>query len=285
MIIQEVKTLSVQERFVYWIKERESIRLRRKAGKPKPWTDDEILQKYRFCNVRRMDDKVSQWLLKNWYEPNKNHRNVLLACALARYINLPSSLEIIGFPKRWRPDYIKEKLRARKAEGHKIFNGAYIISTCGLRMDKLDYVIDCVLEPLHSAKLAVDSLSIFNTWKKLVQFNGFAGFMAGQVTADLRWAVDGDWKDAGVWAPIGPGSRRGMNRLLGRDIKKPIGQREFEGLLKDLIGDTRGRLPLSTESRMEAIDFQNCLCEFDKYERTLLEGRRPKQKYPGVQDA
>ena len=75
-----------KNRFLYWIKERESIRKKKEAGNPKPWTDDPILQNYRFCNVRRMDDTVSQWLLKNWYEPYFDHPNMLSAAGLSSMI-------------------------------------------------------------------------------------------------------------------------------------------------------------------------------------------------------
>lgn len=34
--------------------------------------------------------------------------------------------------------------------------------------------------------------------------------------------------------------------------------------------------------RLSAQDLQNCLCEFDKYERVRLGEGRPKQLYPGV---
>ena len=59
MLVESVKELSVKERFYYFIKEREQIRLARQVGLPAPWTDDEILTNYRFCNIRRMDDIVS----------------------------------------------------------------------------------------------------------------------------------------------------------------------------------------------------------------------------------
>ena len=45
--------------------ERELIRKRKEAGLT-VLTDDEILGKYRFCNVRRRDDRVTAWLLKNY---------------------------------------------------------------------------------------------------------------------------------------------------------------------------------------------------------------------------
>jgi len=44
---------------------REALRKAKEAGGPPPWTIDEILQKYRFCNVRRADDRVSKWLIEN----------------------------------------------------------------------------------------------------------------------------------------------------------------------------------------------------------------------------
>jgi len=46
MKIQDVAKLSPQERLVYWIREREAIRLKKEAGQPRPWTDDEILDTY-----------------------------------------------------------------------------------------------------------------------------------------------------------------------------------------------------------------------------------------------
>lgn len=109
MKIQDVAKLSPQERLVYWIREREAIRLKKEAGQPRPWTDDEILDTYRFCNVRRMDDKVSKWLLENWYKPYFDHQNMLIAVALARFFNSVETLEYMGFPEK---DWNAEKLKA-----------------------------------------------------------------------------------------------------------------------------------------------------------------------------
>ena len=49
----------------YWINERESIRLRRQAGAPAPWTIDPDMANVRYCNVHREDDKVTKWLRAN----------------------------------------------------------------------------------------------------------------------------------------------------------------------------------------------------------------------------
>ncbi len=279
MKIEDVAKLEPAERFLYWIREREQIRLLRKKKKPKPWTDDSILQSYRFCNVVRMDDKVSRWLLKHWYKPNFDHPNMLIACALARFINLPTALEVIGFPKRWRPNAVKAKLRKHRDAGNNVFNGAYVVSGKD-GLDKIESVVDFYVHPLK--RCIVDTNSMEQTWTHVLGHYGFGPFMAGQVVADLRWAMKGKWRDRNRWAPIGPGSRRGLNRLLEQDIKTPIKQEEFEKRLRQMIVTCETFLPLELTNRMEAMDWQNCLCEFDKYSRALLGEGRPKQLYPGI---
>ncbi len=283
MKIEEVRKLDPLERFTYWITERESIRLKKEAGEPKPWTDDHILQSFRFCNVVRMDDKVSQWLLKNWYEPYFDHPNIIPAVVLARHFNKPSSLEAIGFPVVWQPKRIKETLRKMKLSGP-VFNGAYVVTGGGIveYEDKIELVIDHTVQPLVDTPIVVDRCSMENTWKALREYKGMGSFMAGQIVADMRWALSGTWDDALVWAPCGPGSIRGMNRVHGRELNKRTPQVEFTKELHELILKGMELLPESITNRMEAIDWQNCLCEFDKMCRTLDGEGKPKQLYKGV---
>ena len=282
MKVQDVSRLSVKERFTYWIQERESIRLRKEAGQSPPWTDDEILQQYRFCNVRRMDDKVSRWLMDNWYRPNFNHPNMLVACALARFFNLPASLEAIGFPTVWEPKKIRNCLRKQQKRGLRVFNGAYMVRGND-GVDKIASVINYCLKPLEKRfRRLIIGDSMQNAWVAITPFYGFGSFMAGQVVADLRWAMRGAWADSKTWAPMGPGSRRGMNRLLERPIKQPLKQGQFIAELQELVQSCRRLLPGSITSRLEMIDYQNCLCEFDKYSRALTGEGRPKQLYHGT---
>ncbi len=73
-----------------------------------------------------------------------------------------------------------------------------------------------------------------------------------------------------------------MNRLYNMPIKASWTQDKFVYQLRGVIEELRDRLPKQITNRLEAIDFQNCLCEFDKYERTLFDNRRPKARYPGI---
>lgn len=280
MLVEAVKRLPTIDRFLYWISEREKIRLSKKLGKPKPWTDDIILQSYRFCCPRRMDDKVSDWLFKNWYAPAQDDRNMLIACALARFVNLPSTLDAIGFPYRWHPERVKKILRDRRDAGHQTFNGAYVVRGND-GVDKIESVVDFYVGPLAKKPPKIDTSSMQAMWSGLVECYGFGSFMAGQVVADLRWGLSGTWADAKTWAPMGPGSKRGLNRLYGEDPNGPMNQEEFLGRLEYLIEEGTKRLPKSITERLEAIDWQNCCCEADKMERTLFDNRRPKARYPG----
>jgi len=279
MLVEKVAKLKPLQIMLYWIKEREAIRLKKKAGQPRPWTNDTILDTYKFCNVRRMDDRVSIWLIDNWYCPYFNHKNMVLACAMARFINLPSTLEKLGFPMKWEPSRMKKILREISDSGTNYLNCAYLV--CGeAGTSKIISIVDNYLAPLAGVRLSdIDVNSMEATWNMIKRFRGLASFSAGQVVADLRWAVKGQWADKNTWAPIGPGSKRGMNRLHGRPVDAPLNQAKFLPMLQDFIGKCRKLIPEDINRRLEAIDYQNCLCEFDKYLRTLSGEGRPKQKY------
>ena len=51
-----------------YINERQAIYINKVSGAEFPWTDDEILQTYSFCNVFRELDTVTIWLRENWRE-------------------------------------------------------------------------------------------------------------------------------------------------------------------------------------------------------------------------
>lgn len=51
----------------YWkfASKRQEVFFNRMQDKTFPWTDDEIIQKYKFTNAYRASDRVSQYLIKN----------------------------------------------------------------------------------------------------------------------------------------------------------------------------------------------------------------------------
>ena len=77
------------ERFFYWINERHAIYQRRNMGVPRSeWTEDPILQEYKFTNPFRENDRVTLWMRNNWTKPNdnKNWSEIIFNCCLFRMV-------------------------------------------------------------------------------------------------------------------------------------------------------------------------------------------------------
>lgn len=266
-------------RFIY---ERYKIALKKRAGKPKPWTDDKILQQYRFCNVFREWDKVTVWIAENWRDNHKAEPDLWFAMCVARFVNWPDSLEKIGFPIPWDPAKFRQALRSRAEANEKVFTGAYIIPANG---PKISYVANEILSPVWARRNDIrpvmgDSLDRF--FIKLHAFKGFGTFMTAQVIADLKYVEPlksaSDWFG---WAASGPGSRRGLNRVMGYSKHQRWNEDKWRAELTQLRHSIN---PLVSQAEMPVLhaqDLQNCLCEFDKYERVRLGEGRPRSKYPG----
>lgn len=264
-----------------WIQERDSVRQKKDSNCPKPWTENEIIRDYKFCNIRREDDSVTRWIFKNWLMPNKNSPHIVFAMCLARHFNWPETLEAIGFPHSWDPETVRILLKRRRdVLKQKIYTGAYTISTGGLRLEKIDYSVDYVLTPLwNSNRLPRLGESLEEFWTYLKEKTGFASFMAGQVIADLKFIHPlGSAPDWHVWAPLGPGSMRGLNRFHGRKLAASIKQSQAVQELIEIRNVIRNKINLD----LPLHNVQNCMCEFDKYIRLKYEGGRVRSKYDGV---
>lgn len=272
---------SVQKTLMHWITERELIRAKKDSKAPKPWTKDPILRDYKFCNVKREDDRVTKWVFENWLYPHNDHINVAFAMCVARHFNWPDTLEVIGFPHEWDHVEIKRKLKDyRDNQKKKVYTGAYTVSTCGRAMDKVDYSIDVVLTPLfHTLRAPEQGERLETYWNEILKHEGFASFMAGQVVADLKFIRPlSDASDWNTWAPLGPGSIRGLNRFFGRPITYNVRQGQGLDELRQIQAIIKAELNLD----LPVHNVQNCMCEFDKYIRLRDEGGKVRSKYNGL---
>lgn len=273
---------------VYWILERERIRVAKESGRPKPWTVDPYLRSFRWCNVRRMDDRVSRALFERWYDPAANRQTLVAAAVLARLINWPDSLLEVSGGKPFHLDHLENataQLRHRASRGAKVFTGAYLIPPPARDSgeDKIAHVVGFAqLFAQESYRILAPSMRL--TWKNFTAWDGIGSFLGGQMVADLaHLPIGASWLDRDAWAPIGPGSARGINRLLGRPKDKAVRQEEFETLLPQLVAVVRPRIAdIWTDRKLQAMDLQNCLCEFDKYRRLTLGEGKVRSRYDGA---
>jgi hypothetical protein len=273
-----------------FIEERHLIYLRKEAGLMKPWTKDPIMRMYRFCNICREWDTETRWISEYWRTPHKDDKDLWFAMLVARVFNWRETLNDIGYPVPWTEKYrrnLLEDVDRRMRTGQKVWTGAYIVSTNGHREAKHDYFVNRVFEPAWAAREQIrpvqgDTLESFA--KRLITLNGLSHFMTGQIVADVKFTGPLlDAEDWATWCVPGPGSTRGMNRIYGFELDAKWNKDVFRGAVNDLIEEMDYRVggPPRPPECLSAQDLQNCLCEFDKYERVRLGEGRPRSLYNG----
>lgn len=294
-VLATIRSMTSAEKVAWWMTSRETARYGREKGLRKPWTTDPIIQEFRFCNVRRMDDRVSKWLMDNWYGPHQDHSMMLPAVAVARFVNLPRTLTHLTpvifhrMSNKWNAGAVSETLRHVRDvinKGQPLWNAAYMVrGNDGL--DKVASVVDHYVASLINPdgtpnNRLINTDSMRSTYRGVTELYGWGSFMAGQLVADLRWAMSGEWEDADTWAPPGPGSQRGLNRYFGEEnLKKKYKEAEFNKRLAQMRAEVTPKVDSEITDRLEAHDWQNVMCEFDKWMRVVEGTSTPKQRYPG----
>ena len=270
----------VQKRFVYWITERESIRIKKESGAPRPWTKDRILHQHKFCNVNREHDTVTRWVARH-VRPLLNGAELseaLFQLYVARVFNDPDVLETI-MPVTNLPDMVSV-LKRRKANGLKILRGAYLVVPHGTSMPVEEFyaAIAAKVRTLKFPKGGVPTLA--KVAEALMSINGIHDFMANQICADLRYTPSRDqWYDWGSFVLAGPGTRRGLARYCTKAGQST--PRQSDGKISGLSGGLQTLLlavrtevwpllpPAVANHLQDPNNLSNCFCEFDKYERAL----------------
>lgn len=256
----------------YWITERYSILLRRIEGMSPPYSSDPIFQTVRFCNVHREDDRVTKWIRKYWNQPD----DPAWKFVLGRMINLPESLEkLIG------QDHVNMKgiLKFRRdVAKEKVFTSAYTISTCGKKMDKLDYVFDVIDDVSHLGwPLDTGGLELMDVHRWLMAVDGLGSFLSAQVLADMKNTKGHPlWHAIDWWSFVapGPGSIKGLEAYFERRVTPTTFSRDFDECKREVSPLIPDYIP-----KISNQDFQNCLCEFSKYMRVKLSNGHVRNHY------
>ena len=110
--------------------------MRRAGGEPGPWTDDPILSTYKFCNVFRASDRVSQYMIRNVvYSDNKANPADLLFRIIAfrmfsRNETWDAIVKFLGrqpFIRDLEDETFREALEFALEEQGKLYTGAFIL--------------------------------------------------------------------------------------------------------------------------------------------------------------
>lgn len=266
----------------YWrfAAERQAMYMRRLSDPVGPWTADPILATYRFTNVYRASDRVSQFLIREvQYHQDRSQEpsELFFRTLLFKIFNRPDTwraLERELGPLTWAGtelDAVARVLDTLMAKGQRIYSAAYIMPAPALGHARKHanhlalikrMLADRVPERIRQAP------SLRSVFEILLRYPGLGPFLAFQYTIDLNYSALLD-HDEGDFVIAGPGALDGIAKCFthtGRLRPEEViywvcEQQERAFAAAGLSFQTLfGR-------RLQPIDCQNLFCEVSKYAR------------------
>ncbi len=294
--------------FYKWIDDRHWIWILRAQGELRPWTEDPIFLDYKFTNAFRQLDKGTVALrsmlaphierLEELYrrkelETREEEALILWNVIWYRLWNLQVHAEDLGF---CRFEDLVPYMKAKAAREEKIFTSAHMTTGVAgeakvvtyLRAaeeawdDRFEILEDCIWQPDKSMKMV---------FKRLLDLYMVGKFVSYEMVCDLRFTpLLRDAPDINTWANVGPGAKRGMERLgleptLETMLWLLYKDQSWKHLPEHVLQSNAEWAEEHGETMhwppFELREIEHSLCEFDKYERVRLEQGHPRQKYNG----
>lgn len=290
---------SVFSYYFYFIQERMNMFWRRCESK-RILTNDPILREYKFTNVYRACDRVSQYLLRHVIYNNVemySPEDMLLRILVFKIFN---KIETWEYLKQVYGEITIHHLDVKKisfflSERQRyapIFNNAYMMTGSHKRYDYLstkhEKWLTMVKDEFLGAGVVTKILkakSLEEVYTLLRGCSFLGGFLAYQYTIDFNYSPYVNF-DENSFVVAGIGAIRGIQKcfqtygdsyedairytqLHFKELQAKYGFTDFKPL--------RGHEPT-------LLDLQNCFCETDKYLRVkmpdlLVGNKRIKQKY------
>jgi alpha-glutamyl/putrescinyl thymine pyrophosphorylase clade 1 len=278
--------------------ERQAIFYRRLAGHAPPWTTDPTLQTFKFTNVYRATDRVSQFLIRNvLYAGDQSPTEIFFRAILFKLFNKIETWTyltgLFGEVRSAVPiEDIGQALSQRMKTGNKIYSSAYIMPAgrSGRAGERKHHTHLALLRAMMNEDVPerlADSSTMECAFRILRSYPLLGNFLAFQYLIDLNYSDLVRFSESDFVVP-GPGARRGLAKCFlnftaseESTIIAAVAehqQREFEK--RNLQFYRLGNRPL------QLIDCQNLFCEVDKYARaahpevtTHSARRRIKQRF------
>lgn len=272
---------------LYWrfASERQKMFELRASGLQAPWTDDPILLKYKFCNVFRAADRVSQYMIKQVCynnELNSPEDRLFQIVAFRIFSNIETwdnVRKILG-----RAPIIDDlvtgsfegALAITKEKLGKLYTGAFILCATDAYGKRIKYLnhIELFKDMFINNKISDTLLSagsLKEIYELLHSFPLLGNFMSYQIAIDLNYSEYINFSE-NDFTKAGPGALRGIKKVFldtnGLTPEELImwmvenQEKEFKRLGYKFNG-LFGR-PL------HAIDAQGLFCETDKYCREAV---------------
>lgn len=272
---------------LYWkfAAERQQVFEARVEGRPWPWTDDPILQEYKFCNVFRAADRVSQYMIRDVayrVDDSTPEDRLFQIVAFRTFSNIgawESVLEYLGRAPRisdLASGEFEASLNHTKENHGTLYTGAFILcanNAYGRSIKHLNHV-ELFRDMFINRQLGEQLLkapSLHAVYSLLHEFPLMGDFMSYQTAIDLNYSKYINFSE-NDFTQAGPGALRGMKKVF----------KDFNGLtpselimwMVDSQEEEFSRLGLTFKGlwgrKLHAIDAQGLFCETDKYCRVAV---------------
>lgn len=285
----------------YWkfASERQAVFFNRLQKNNYPWTENPILNEYKFTNVYRCTDRVSQYLIKNViYHGSQEINEVFFRILLFKIFNKIETWEYLknqlknitweGYSYEKYNNVLLEILEVKKP----IYSAAYIMASgkSSFHLDRkhqnhLKLIEKMIIEGLP-ARLNF-SKSMEEGYNLLKNYPTIGEFLAYQFITDINYSNLTKYSEL-EFVKAGPGAKDGITKCFS-DLRDYT----FEDTIKmmnDIQEEEFKRLNLKFNTlsgrNLQLIDSQNIFCEVDKYSRVahseiigLSKRTRIKQKF------
>ena len=275
---------STLQYYFYFIQERMNIFWRKVEGES-VFTEDPILQEFKFTNVYRACDRVSQYLIKNVIYKNLDiysPEDALLRILLFKVFNRIETWEYLEEQTditvtNYNVSKLSKALTLRQ-DHHPIFSNAYMMTGCHSGYEEITSKHQVWLQMMedefirkHGFKKILKASSLSEVYNLLRSLPLIGDFLAYQYSIDFNYSPYLNF-DEDSFVKAGIGAVRGIKKCFlsyGHNYEEAIYYvyDHFEELQKK-YGYTEFR-PLPGR-KPKLIDLQNCFCETDKYLRAKL---------------
>lgn len=285
----------------YWkfCSERQAVYTKRVLNEPAPWTKDPIINQYKFTNVYRASDRVSQYLIKNViYQGNQSSNEIVFRVLLFKIFNkietweyLQSNLGEISY-KNFNLKKFNNLLTNLYNSDQTVYSAAYIMPSGG-KYNKFPYKHEMHLNLLKNMmndglplKLE-NSKSMKEAYEIICSYPTIGNFLGYQYVTDINYSRVTNFSEKDFVVP-GPGALDGISKCF-----TSLGNYSPEDIIRymcDTAEEHFDRLKIDFQDLwgrpLQLIDCQNIFCEVSKYTRIShpqiegLSGRtRIKQNY------
>lgn len=267
---------------LYWLfaSRRQAAFEKRLSGAPWPWAEDPILQNYKFCNVFRAADRVSQYMIRDVaYGPDPgDHADRMFQIVAFRTFSKIQTWEgvkaLLGRAPRLedlRSGAFERALQEVKAREGGLYTGAFILcATKAYGFDEkhrnhVGLFKNMFIEERLDLKIA-GANSLEQVVHALQAYPLMGPFMAYQTAIDLNYSTLLSFSE-NDYTQAGPGALRGLKKAFldlgdyspADAILWMVDHQEDEFRRLDLpFKGLFGRM-------LQGIDCQGLFCELDKY--------------------